>query len=78
MGIIFSLIIGAIAGWGAGKIMHSEGSLIRNIILGILGGFVGSVAFGLIGFTSTNVIGQILTGIVGSCILLAVVNAIKK
>ena len=30
--ILVSLLIGAVAGWLAGKLMKSEGSLLRNII----------------------------------------------
>ena len=79
MGIIASIIIGGIAGWLATKIMNkNSGGLILNIILGIIGGFVGSLVFGLIGFTATNIIGQIIVGVVGACILIALVNALKK
>ena len=38
MHILVSLLIGALVGWLAGKIMHSKGGLIRNIVLGLLGG----------------------------------------
>ena len=43
MGIIASLIIGAIAGWLGGLIYKGSGlGLFGNIIVGILGGGVGS------------------------------------
>ena len=42
------------------------------IILGIVGGFVGSLVFSLIGFTASNVIGSLICGIVGSCIVIFV------
>ena len=40
---IFSLLIGALAGYIAGRIMGSETSALRNIVLGILGSFVGGI-----------------------------------
>ena len=40
LGLIFSLLVGALAGHIAGRIMGSETSAVRNIVLGILGGFV--------------------------------------
>ena len=43
LGLIFSLLVGALAGHIAGRIMGSETSAARNIVLGILGGFVGSI-----------------------------------
>ncbi len=45
MGLLFSLLIGALAGWCAGRLMGSETSALRNIGLGILGSFVGSILF---------------------------------
>jgi len=42
-GFIFSLLIGALAGSIAGRIMGSETSALRNIVLGILGSFVGGI-----------------------------------
>ena len=39
LGLLTGLIVGAIAGWLAGKFMNNEGSLLRNIILGVVGGF---------------------------------------
>ena len=36
--ILVTIVIGAVSGWLAGFIMNSKGSLIRNIILGIIGG----------------------------------------
>ena len=44
---IFSLLIGALAGSIAGRIMGSETSALRNIVLGILGSFVGGILLGL-------------------------------
>ena len=35
----------------------SETSTVRNIVLGILGGFVGSIVFGLIGLSATGIVG---------------------
>ncbi len=40
LGLIFSLLVGALAGYIAGRIMGSETSAVRNIVLGILGGCV--------------------------------------
>ena len=41
MQIIVSLLIGGLVGWLAGKIMHSKGGLLRNILVGIVGGALG-------------------------------------
>ena len=54
LGFIFSLLVGALAGYIAGRIMGSETSTLRNIVLGILGSFVGEFLFGLIGIHATG------------------------
>lgn len=77
-GIIVSIILGAVAGWLASLIMKKSTGLLMNIILGIVGGFVGGFVFGLIGFGATNIIGQIIVSVVGACLVIAIVNAIKK
>ncbi len=69
--LIFTLLIGAISGWLAGQIRQGYGfGLIGNIIVGILGAFVGGWLFrsvlhadlggGLLGTIGTSVIGALL------------------
>ena len=67
--IIITLVIGGIAGWIAGKLMDSEGSVIRNIILGLVGGGVGNFVLGLIGGT--------LVSVLGACILIWLFKKIR-
>lgn len=73
MGILWTLIIGAIAGWlGAQVFKGGSLGLIGNIIVGIVGGAIG---YWLLGSTfGTALIGQIITGAVGSIVLLAIIN----
>ena len=68
--IIMALIIGGIAGWAAGQIMKSSGSLVRNIILGIVGAFVGNVVLGLIGIHGSGFIGSIIVSTIGACLVI--------
>ncbi len=35
------IIIGGLAGWVAGMIMEGQGSLVKNIIVGIVGALIG-------------------------------------
>ena len=53
--VIFSLIVGALAGYVAGRLMGTyPASTLHNIVLGMLGGFVGSFLLGLIGLRATG------------------------
>ena len=69
MGIIATLIIGAIAGWLGGTIYKGSGlGLIGNIIIGILGSSVGYWLLGSVLHISLGegLIGSILTGAIGA------------
>lgn len=68
MGIIWSIIIGAIAGCIGTAIMQENTSWVKNIILGILGGFVGGALFGLIGFNANGMIARLIVSVIGACI----------
>lgn len=80
MGFIATIIIGALAGWIAGRIMRSNGGLIKNIIVGVVGSFVGGLIFQFLGFGSiaTFSIAGIVVSVIGACILIAIVRAIAK
>ena len=75
--ILVTLIIGAIAGWLGGTIYKGSGlGLIGNIIIGILGSYVGSWLLG--GYLGEVLVGAILTGAIGAIVILFLVNLIFK
>ena len=70
--IILWVIFGAIAGWAGGKLMGSEGGLVRNVILGIIGSFVGGFLAGQLGIDVSagfNFV-SLLVAIVGACVVI--------
>ena len=80
MGILYALLIGALAGWLAGKIMKGGGfGTLLNIILGIVGGAVGNWIFGVLGIhINSGIIGDLITGIIGALAILFVAGLFKK
>jgi len=80
VGWISYIIIGAIAGWIAGKIVKGRGSgILMNIVIGIIGALVGG--FLLSFFLDTAAGGwwfTLFTAILGSVILLWVVGLVRK
>jgi len=66
--MIGAIIMGALVGWIAGKLMNEEGGLLRNIVIGIIGSFVGSAVFGLLGFYAYGLFANLLVGVVGACL----------
>jgi len=80
MGLLYSLLIGAVAGWLAGKLMKGGGfGLLINIILGVIGGLVAGWLFGKLGINFIDgIIGDILKGAIGASLILFIANFFKK
>ncbi len=79
MGLIWFLIIGAVAGWLAGKIMKGKGfGLLGNLLVGIVGAVIGGFLFDVIGLVAYGLIGSLIMALVGAIVLLWVVSLIKK
>ena len=75
MGFIWSIIIGIVAGYLAGKIMRGGGfGIIVNLILGIIGGVLGGWVFGLLGITTTGLLGSLFTSVIGAVLLLWIIS----
>jgi uncharacterized membrane protein YeaQ/YmgE (transglycosylase-associated protein family) len=79
-GIIVWLIIGAIAGWLAGKLVKGGGfGLIGDIIVGIVGALIGGWLAGVLGIgIGSGFIASIITAVIGAVILLIILRAIKR
>lgn len=80
MEILVTLIIGAAAGWLGSMIFKGSGlGLLGNIVVGIIGSFVGYWLLGKIGVDlGTGWIGAILTGALGALIILFVINLLFR
>jgi uncharacterized membrane protein YeaQ/YmgE (transglycosylase-associated protein family) len=78
MEIIGTLLIGAVAGWLGSTIYKGKGlGLLGNIIVGIIGSFVGYWLLGELGiYLGSGLIGAILTGAIGAIIILFLFNLI--
>ena len=71
MGLLVFIIVGAIAGFLAGKVMTGHGlGLIWDIVVGILGAFLGGWLAGLMGLAVSSLNVEIIVAFVGACILL--------
>ena len=76
MGWVAWLIVGAVAGWLASRVMRTGQGLLTDILLGIVGAFIGGFLFnqfGTVGVTGFNV-WSIFVAFVGSIVLLMVIR----
>jgi uncharacterized membrane protein YeaQ/YmgE (transglycosylase-associated protein family) len=78
LGWLSFLIVGLIAGWIAERIMKREHGLIENLVVGVVGAYLGAFLFRLVGLQTTGFIGALVVAIIGSVVLLAIVGAIRS
>ena len=84
MGIIAWIVMGALAGWIASMIMktNEQQGALGNIVVGIVGAFLGGFIMSLISGGNDGISGfnlsTLLVAIVGAVILLAIVKAVRK
>lgn len=78
--IIVILIIGLIAGWLAGRIMGGGFGLIGDIVIGIIGAFIGNWLWAVFHLPGLGPwwLTAIIIATVGACILLFILRLIKR
>ena len=80
--IILWIILGGVAGWIASLIMgrDSQMGLLANIVVGIVGAFIGGLLMNLLGVQGTTGfdIWSLLVAVVGAIILLFLVGLIRR
>ena len=78
--LIVWLVIGGVIGWLASIVMRTDGQqgIFLNIIVGIVGAFIGGLLFG--GSINGGVVTPttFLVSLLGAIILLAIVNLVRR
>jgi uncharacterized membrane protein YeaQ/YmgE (transglycosylase-associated protein family) len=70
--LIVVIIVGAIIGWVASKIMRTQGGLLVDIVVGIAGALLAGF-FGKVNLTTGNfTVAALLWSLLGAVVLLAV------
>ncbi|PJG86583.1 GlsB/YeaQ/YmgE family stress response membrane protein [Conservatibacter flavescens] len=83
MGWIAAIIVGALIGWIAEKVMKSDMGLFMNIVVGIIGSSLGRWIFGdLLGIGSAHAAGEFSLaglgfGVAGAAILIFILRFLK-
>ena len=82
VGIFGTLLIGGLAGWIAEKLTNSSHGLLMNIIIGIIGAYVGGFLANAIGLKIGMIFqgwfwGNLLVSVVGAVVLITVYRLIK-
>lgn len=83
MGILSWIVVGAIAGWAAGKLIRGKGfGLIGDIIVGIVGALVGGWLAGTLFHVPNAISGfnltTIIVAILGAVVVTFVVRLLRR
>jgi uncharacterized membrane protein YeaQ/YmgE (transglycosylase-associated protein family) len=80
MHLLYVLIIGAVSGWLAGQLFRGYGfGLFGNIIIGIVGSFIGFWLFGKLDISlGTGTVATILTSAIGAIVLLFIAGLFRR
>jgi uncharacterized membrane protein YeaQ/YmgE (transglycosylase-associated protein family) len=78
--MIYSIVVGLIAGWLAGQVMRGGGyGVLMDIVLGLLGGIVGGWLFGSLGvWPGGGLLGSIAVSFIGAVILVGITRMLKR
>jgi uncharacterized membrane protein YeaQ/YmgE (transglycosylase-associated protein family) len=75
--IIGAIVIGILAGWIAEQIMGREHGLITNLVVGVVGAFLGALIAGALGVGFAGFWGSLAVSTVGAIALLAIVGMFR-
>ncbi len=77
--VLWWLVVGLIAGFLASRVMRGGGyGIVGDIVVGIIGAFLGGWLAGLLGLGSFGLIGTIVVAFIGACILLTILHAVSR
>jgi len=79
MNLIITLIIGGVVGWLASIVMktNAQMGLIANVVVGIVGSFLGFWVAGLIGLNASGTIAGWLIALAGAVLLILILKGLK-
>ena len=80
MDILVTLIIGGVVGWIASLLMKTDAQmgLIANILVGIVGSFLGFWLAGALGIAASGSIARWIVAVVGAMLLIGILKLIRR
>jgi uncharacterized membrane protein YeaQ/YmgE (transglycosylase-associated protein family) len=79
MWLVWTLVIGIVAGWLAGQIWKGSGfGLLGDMIIGVIGSLLGGFVFGLLGIYAWGFIGRLIISLIGALLLLYLMKLVRR
>lgn len=77
VGLIAALVIGILAGWIAERVMSRNHGLLTNLIVGVVGSFVGAAVAGLLGFAYAGFLPSLVVSAGGAILFLFILDFVR-
>lgn len=75
--IVGAVVIGIFAGWIAEQVTGRDHGLVTNLVVGIIGAFLGAVIANALGVGFAGFWGSLIVSTVGAIVLLAIVGMLR-
>jgi uncharacterized membrane protein YeaQ/YmgE (transglycosylase-associated protein family) len=79
MRLIVTLVIGGVVGWLASIVMktNAQMGLVANVVVGIVGSFLGFWLAGFIGLSASSALAAWLIALAGAVVLILILKGLK-
>lgn len=76
-GLIGFLVIGLLAGFIAEKVMKSNHGLLTNLVVGVIGAYLGGFLANIIGISFGGFLGSLVIATIGAIVFLFLLGLVK-
>ena len=78
VGILYTILIGLLAGWIGSLIVNRHHGLVVNLIIGLIGGVVGGVLADVFGFAYMGFWASLIAATLGAVVLLFLLSLFRR
>lgn len=78
VGILAAIVIGVLAGWIAEKVMKRNHGLLTNLLVGVVGSFIGSWLAHALGWDYAGFWASLAVSALGAMLLLLVLGLVRR
>lgn len=76
--MLWSIVIGMLAGFIAGKVMRGRGfGLLINLVVGVIGSYAGGFLYKQLGLTAQGLTGALVMSTIGAILFLAILRIFR-
>ena len=75
---VWFLLIGILAGYITGRLTKGSGfGILGDLVIGILGSFLGGFIFRLVGIAAYGLLGQLIMAVIGALVLIKLIGYLR-